>query len=120
MTTRSDTQTTDILVLELEDVATRSSWVSMLGLMSSMTQQWHFVAMLGGRVRYQSPTFAAPYSWGAVPVGKTPLPREEWAPGMTAALDELRSSIAADGWVEVSHGKHPWEWRYRKPGTAPD
>ena len=74
--------TEETLAVELEDAATRSVWTSMQGLLSSGTQMWHFVALVGDRLLYQSPAFAAPYSWGRLPLGKTMLPREEWAPGM--------------------------------------
>jgi hypothetical protein len=33
----------EALAVELEDAATRSVWTSMLGLLSSGTQMWHFV-----------------------------------------------------------------------------
>lgn len=51
------------LAVELEDAATRSRWTSVLGLLSSETQMWHFVGLVGDRPVYQSPTFAAP-PWG--------------------------------------------------------
>lgn len=106
---------TETLIVALEDAATRSVWTSMLGLLSTETQMWHFVGLIGERPLYQSPTFAAPYSWGQVPLGKTMLPREEWAPGMEQALEELRTMIRSDGWVESGHGEHPWDDIYRRP-----
>ena len=71
------------LRIELEDAATRRAWVSTLGLLAGMMQQWHFVGLLGGEVRYESDTFSAPYSWGHLPLGRTMLPRDEWPRGWT-------------------------------------
>jgi hypothetical protein len=104
----------ETLVVVLEDAATRSAWTSVLGLLSAGMQMWHFVGLVGGRLVYQSPTFAAPYSWGRLPLGKTMLPREEWAPGMNQALEELRAMIREDGWVESGHGEQPWQDTYRR------
>jgi hypothetical protein len=108
----------DTLTIGLEDAATRSVWVSMLGLLTSQTQQWHFVGLDDGRVRYESPTFAAPYSWGTLPLGRTMLPRTEWAPDMNGALEELRAEILAGGWVEDGCGAQPWEFRYHRLAEA--
>ena len=100
------------LTIELEDAATRKGWVSTLGLLAGGMQMWHFVALLGDEVRYDSDTFSAPYSWGHLPLGRTMLPRNEWAPGMDAALDALRAQIAAaDG-----HGDQEWQDHYRLAG----
>jgi hypothetical protein len=117
MDTEDRDGTPEVLAVELEDAATRSVWTSVLGLLSSETQMWHFVGLVGDRLVYQSPTFAAPYSWGRLPLGKTMLPREEWAPGMGQALEELRTMIRNDGWIESGHGEHPWQDIYR-PSTA--
>jgi hypothetical protein len=100
------------LRIELEDAATRSLLASMAGLLGAGVQQWHFVGLLGDEVRYESPTFAAPYSWGQLPMGRTVLPQEEWAPGMRQALDELRAEITEDGWIETGCGGQPWQHRY--------
>lgn len=109
--------TPETLTIELEELATRSVWKAMLGLLSSQTQMWHFVGVVRDRPVYESPTFAAPYSWGTLPLGKTLLPREEWAPGMEQALTELRDMIRNDGWVQSGHGEHPWEDVYHRPVT---
>ena len=114
MSTVEGTEQGGMLAIELEDAATRKAWVSALGLLAGMMQQWHFVALLGDEVRYQSDTFSAPYSWGHLPLGRTMLPREEWAPGMDEALDELRAEIAADGWVAGGRGGQAWQHRYRR------
>jgi hypothetical protein len=118
METSSGGTAPQTLNVELEDVATRSWWKSALGLLTTQTQMWHFVGMLEDRPVYESPTFAAPYSWGRLPLGKTMLPQEEWAPGMEQALEELRTAIRKDGWVECGHGHHPWEDVYNRPGAA--
>lgn len=105
-----------ILTIQLEDAATRKGWVSTLGLLAGAMQMWHFVALLGGEVRYESDTFSTPYSWGHLPLGQTMLPREEWAPGMDEALDALRAEIAADGWVADGRGEQEWQDHYRLAG----
>lgn len=104
-----------VLTIELEDAATRKGWVSTLGLLAATMQMWHFVALLGDEVRYESDTFSAPYSWGHLPLGRTMLPRTEWAPGMEEALDDLRAEIAADGWVVIARGDQAWQDHYRLP-----
>jgi hypothetical protein len=105
-----------ILTIELEDAATRKGWVSTLGLLAGTVQMWHFVALLGDEVRYDSDTFSAPYSWGHLPLGRTRLPLDEWAPGMDEALDALRAEIAADGWVIDGRGEQAWQDHYRLAG----
>jgi len=52
------------LHIDLEDAATRSWLVAMLGTLAMQTQQRHFVGMVDGELRYHSGTFASPYSWG--------------------------------------------------------
>ena len=105
------------LVIELEDSLKRLKWYAPMRLFSQTTMQvWHFVALLDGEVRYESPTFAVPYSWGNLPLGKTMTPEEEWAPGMASALEDLRAEILAGEWQEVGCGAQPWEYKYRKAG----
>ena len=99
----------ETLTVQLEDAATRHAWVSTLGLLAGTMQQWHFVATVDEHVEYESDTFSAPYSWGHLPLGRTMLPREQWAPGMDQALTELRQQIIGDGWVEAGHRDQPWE-----------
>ena len=105
----------DRLVVTLEDAASRSRMAWLTGLRGG-TQTWHFVGLLDGQPAYDSPSFAAPYSWGILPMQTTAYPREEWAPGMTEALDQLCIEIAADGWTEVGHGQQPWEHVFRRAG----
>ena len=114
MAVRDREHETGTLTVELEDAATRSLWASMLGLLSAGVQMWHFVGLVDGRAAYESATFAAPYSWGRLPLGRTMLPREEWAPGMDESLEELRRTIQEDGWVEAGHGAQPWQDVYRR------
>jgi hypothetical protein len=106
------------LYVELEDAATRSWLVSMLGTLAEKTQQWHFVGMVDGELRYHSGTFAAPYSWGHLPLGPTMLPREEWTPGMAEGLDSLRRELAEAGWIEVGKGGQPWQLICRRPAPS--
>ncbi len=115
MDTTNRTEPEGTLAIELEDAATRSWWVSTLGLLSGAMQQWHFVGMLGDEVRYDSDTFSAPYSWGHLPLGATMAPRNEWAPGMDEALDAVRAEIVADGWVADGRGEQEWQDHYRRP-----
>ena len=86
--------------------------VRLLGLLGSSTQQWQFFGKVGDEVKFTSATFAAPYSWGGVPIGRTMLPQEDWAPGMTEALADLRQEIMGHGWVEVHRGDQLWESVY--------
>lgn len=88
----------------------------MLGLLGSQTQQWQFVGTVAGESgpRYSSPTFAAPYTWGTVPMGRTMPPKQQWAPDMAGSLAALQEEIERDGWVEVGVGDQPWEHRYRR------
>lgn len=98
------------LTIELE---TASLGVTLLGL-GAGTQQWQFVGKVDDRAVFTSATFAAPYSWGGLPIGKTVSPQEEWAPGMTRALDELKREIEDHGWVEVTRGQQPWDIHYQE------
>jgi|GEM_PF-480453 len=97
-----------ILRVELQ---TASLAVTMLGL-GAGTQQWQFVGTVDGHPAFRSSTFAAPYSWGGIPMGRTAPPEEGWAPGMTRALEDLEREIERAGWVEVGRGERPWEITY--------
>lgn len=91
------------LTIALEDVGGTSWWASILSTLGSQygnTQQ-RFVGQVDGKTLYKSPTF---------PVARSvnpPPPEEAWAPGMTAALAELRRDLARDGWVQVSEDGDP-------------
>jgi hypothetical protein len=112
MSTANGTGPERTLTIKLEDAGARKSWVRNLGLFSGTMQMWHFVGLVGDKVQYESDTFSAPYSWGHLPLGPTMLPHDEWAPGMSEALDVLRGEITADGWVLVGQGKQGWQDRY--------
>lgn len=62
----------------------------------------------------RSATFAAPYGWGGIPTGTTAPPEEEWAPGMTQALEDLQREVERAGWVEADRGEQPWEVTYAR------
>ncbi|MGV1008877.1 MAG: hypothetical protein ACOYBY_09750 [Dermatophilaceae bacterium] len=105
----------DRLVITLEDAAARSRWASLRGRLSP-TPQWHFVAVVDGQARYDSPPFAAPYTLGMVPMAGTGYRGEDWVPAMDTALHTLCARITADGWTEVGQGRAPWEHVYRRAG----
>lgn len=88
------------LTIALEDIGGTSWWASILTTLGSQygSTQQRFVGQLDGKTRYKSATFPAARS--VTPVS----PQEDWAPGMTAALAELKRDLAGDGWVQVSEG----------------
>lgn len=95
------------------ELVTASLPVTLLGL-GAGTQQWQFVGTVDGDPVLRSATFAAPYSWGGIPMGKTVPPQEEWAPGMTQALEDLKREVERAGWVEIDRGEQPWEITYAR------
>jgi hypothetical protein len=97
------------LEVELEDVAGTSWWAGILATLTGQSgiAQMRFVGRVGGETRYTSATFPVPRSFGKIP------PKEKWAPGMTAALAELRHEIEDNGWVQVVAGSQPWELQYQ-------
>ena len=97
-----------------EDAAIPKSWVGGLGRLPGTMLMQHFVSLLDGRVRFESATFSAPYSWGHLRHGRTMLPRNEWTPGMNEALDELGGGIAADRWVLARRSEQAWQDHYRR------
>ena len=104
-----DNAPTQRLTIALEEASIAAR---MLGLLGSGTQQWQFVGRVDDHRKYTSPAFAAPYSWGGVPIGSTLLPQEEWAPGMAQALADVKQEIERGGWVEVGCGAQPWLLTY--------
>lgn len=89
------------LTIGLEDVGGTSWWASILTALGSQygnTQQ-RFVGQVDGKTRYKSPTFPAARSVTSI------SPEEAWAPGMTAALAELKRELMSDGWVQVSEDR---------------
>lgn len=100
------------LQIELQDVAS-GSWLARI-LQTLVSQygrtQLRFAARAqDGRVLYESGTFTGP------PLGHTP-PREEWAPGMDAALQDLTARIRLDGWHETLRGKEKWQLSFARSG----
>jgi len=108
------TVTDEILKIELEDAGATSWWSSLLATLGSQSGSAYlrFVGRVGRRDCYTGASFAVPRTVGEVP------PQEEWAPGMTESLNELRSEIEADGWTCISAGTVPWALSYRRT-TAP-
>jgi len=98
------------LQVELEDAGGTRWWKGLLATLSSQYGNAYrrFVGRVDGQVRYASFTFAVPPTWGEIP------PREQWAPEMTGALQELRRDLEKDGWVEVGRGDQPWALRYER------
>lgn len=100
----------ETLTVALEDIGGSSWWAGILTVLSSQygSTQRRFVGQVDGETRYKSSAFPVPGSVGPVP------PREEWVPGMTAALAELKRNLANDGWKESSHGTEPWSLTYER------
>ncbi len=101
---------TESLEMQLEDVSGTSWWASLLTTLTGQSDvaQMRFVGRVADERRYRSATFPVPRSFGTV------APQEKWAPGLTAALAEVRHEIEDDGWVPTVVGNHPWELRYRR------
>lgn len=98
------------LTVALEDVGGTSWWAGILTTLGSQygSTQQRFVGQVDGKTRYKSSTFPAARS-------VTPIsPQEDWAPGMTAALAELKRDLARDGWVQVSAGGDPSALLYER------
>jgi len=108
----------DTLVIELEDVDAAGWWAGLLahvasqsgsaytrfvGHATSIDPRWH---------TYEIASATFPRVRG---VPDTLLPREEWAPGMAEALDELCHRLEAEGWCLVGRGEQPWAFRYVRP-----
>ena len=93
--------TKEKLTVALEDIGGTSWWASILTTLGSQygSSQQRFVGQVDGKTRYKSPAFPAARS--VTPVS----PQEDWAPGMTAALAELKRELVRDGWVQVSDGR---------------
>lgn len=110
--------TSDILEIELEDVA-GTSWVnSILTTLSSQygSATYRFVGVAHSQdprwpaYRVNGGTFVAPRAF------KEDLdPQEAWAPGLTESLQELRRELVDSGWILTGHGTKPWSDRYMRP-----
>lgn len=112
MTTQSrDGTSVETLEIELEDVGGTSWWAGVLTTLGAQggNAYLRFVGTVDGERRYRSATFVSPRSLGYIP------PQEQWAPGMSRCLGELRREIAEDGWFLVSSGDQPWDLRYERP-----
>jgi hypothetical protein len=98
------------LQIELEDVGGTSWWASILTTLTSQSggQQLRFVGRVDGERRYKGSTFPSPRTLGVLP------PQEEWAPGMTESLTDLRREVEADGWVLTGEGPVPWALSYQR------
>lgn len=104
------TSPAETLTVTLEDVGAASWWARILTTLGSQygnTQQ-RFVGKVDGKTRYKSSTF--PVARAVSPMS----PQEQWAPGMTAALEELQRDLAEDGWGQISRGKDPWSLAYER------
>ena len=104
------------LRVDLEEVGARHWWAALLATLSAQygNAYMRFVGVVDGKPRYFSATFAVPRTWGSIP------PREEWAPGMTAALAELRQQIEDDGWQHLGSGDRSWQLTYQRPEQRSD
>ena len=100
----------ETLTVELEDVGGTSWWAGILTVLASQygSTQRRFVGRVDGVARYKSGTFPVPGSTGPVP------PQEQWAPGMTKALETLKEDLAQDGWRESSRGTEAWSLTYQR------
>jgi hypothetical protein len=105
------------LQIKLEDVGGTSWWAGVIATLTSQSGNAYmrFVGSTNGDRRYKGSTFASPRTLGTLP------PQEEWAPGMTQSLEELRRELEDGGWVQVGRGAEPWAYRYQRPdrGTEP-
>lgn len=101
----------DTLHIVLEDVGGTSRRAGILTTLSSVygSATFRFVGVVEGERRYVGRSFVSPRSASPVP------PREEWAPGLTAALTDLREEVEASGWEYLGQGEQPWDLFYRRP-----
>ena len=118
MTEREVTE--GLLTVHLEDAATRSMWVSMLGLLRPADPAVALRrAAAGGREPgVQQRHLRRPLQLGDPADRSDHAAEEAWAPGMQQALAELQREIEADDWVEVGVGEQPWEHQYRRRSAA--
>jgi hypothetical protein len=100
----------ETLTVTLEDVGDTAWWARILTILGSQygSTQRRFVGQIDGETRYKSSTF--PVVGSVRPVS----PQEQWAPGMTAALEELQRDLTQDGWGQTSRGRDPWSLTYER------
>jgi hypothetical protein len=107
----------ETLQIDLQDALATSWWKPLLGLLATPHGGvlLRFVGRVPGehRPRYTSGTFQGERPFRRI------APQEAWACGMTAALDELRHELAADGWVEIGRGDDTWAYRYERRARVP-
>ena len=105
------------LQIKLENVGGTSWWAGVIATLTSQSGNAYmrFVGSTNGDRRYKGSTFTSPRTLGTL------QPQEEWAPGMTQSLEELRRELEDGGWVQVGRGAEPWAYRYQRPdrGTEP-
>jgi hypothetical protein len=104
------------LQIKLEDVGGTSWWAGIIATLASQSGNafMRFVGSANGDRRYKGSTFPSPRTLGTLP------PQEEWAPGMTQSLDQLRRDLKDDGWVQVGRGAEPWAFQYQRPARGAD
>ena len=113
------TDAQDTLEIELEDAGGTSPLASLLATLGSQFgNAYHRFVGRAHSPDSRWPTYAI--------VGKTfPAPRafladlppqDQWAQGMTQALNELREELLSQGWRPVGKGTHPWSFTYVRPG----
>lgn len=100
----------ETLTVMREDIGDTAWWARILTVLGSQygSTQQRFVGRTGGKSKYKSSTFPVPGSAGPI------TPEEQWAPGMTAALEELKEDLRRDGWEESSHAAEPWSLTYTR------
>lgn len=101
----------DTLRVVREEVPAPSTRSAVLRVLSAPFGEatMRFAGMVDGERRYAGPTFLSPRAVPAM------APREDWAPGLDAALMALRREIVAAGWAYLGQGEQPWDLFYRRP-----
>lgn len=101
---------TETLVVVREDIGATAWWARILTIRGSQygSTQQRFVGRTGGSTSYKSSAFPVPGSAGPI------TPEEQWAPGMGAALEELKQDLHRDGWEQTSQGTEPWSLTYTR------
>lgn len=108
----------DTLEIALEDVNGAGWRVALLATLAS--QGGNAYSRFVGRAHSSDPR------WRAYEIRSATFPRvrglpdsmtpqEAWAPGMGAALDELRAQLESEGWRRSGHGEAPWADTYTRP-----
>ena len=80
----------------------QNSYYRFVGVAHSQDSRWPTYRITGD-------TFPGPRSL----LGDLP-PEDEWAPGMTRSLINLRTELLAEGWLPTGRGEHPWSTRYSR------